>query len=598
MNLDRRLLDQLRSVRSWLILTVVLGLLAGLLLVLQAHYLSQTVSRVFLDGQGLRDVRSLLIALGIAAAVRAAALWGGEVAAHHVAGRIKTELRERLFAHLIALGPAFTRGERTGELVTTAVQGIEELDAYFSQYIPQLVLSVLIPVAMLAVVFPLDLLSGVVLLVTAPMIPFFMLLIGSLASVQARKQWTQLSRMSAHFLDVLQGLTTLKILGRSREQAQVIARISDQFRDATMSVLRIAFLSALALEMLATISTAIIAVEIGLRLLYGRIAFDQAFFVLILAPEYYLPLRLLGTRFHAGVSGVAAAGRIFEVLETPTPLTSLPVPHSDRVGEGDSGGEISSPVVSLRGERGQEVTFEDIHYAYAGGERPALNGVTFAIPPGQKTALVGPSGAGKSTVVQLLLRFVAPTAGRITAGGVPLGHIPADEWRAQIAWVPQLPYLFAGSVADNIRLARPDAPLDDAIRAAQLAHADAFVRELPAGYDTPIGERGARLSGGQAQRIAIARAFLKDAPLLILDEATSNLDPDTEALIQDAIRSLMRGRTVLIVAHRLRTGMDSDHIVVLDGGRVVEVGTHAALLARDGLYSRLVAARNDSGDSL
>jgi ATP-binding cassette subfamily C protein CydD len=428
------------------------------------------------------------------------------------------------------------------------------------------------------------------------MIPFFMVLIGSLASAQARKQWTQLSRMSAHFLDVLQGLTTLKILGRSREQAQVIARISDQFRDATMSVLRIAFLSALALEMLATISTAIIAVEIGLRLLYGRIAFDQAFFVLILAPEYYLPLRLLGTRFHAGVSGVAAAGRMFEVLETPTLIREGKHSSSERDSE-------SATLPLVRGEwdrqaASQQVAFKDIHYAYADGERPALNGVTFTIPPGQKTALVGPSGAGKSTVVQLLLRFVEPTAGRITAGGVSLERVPADEWRAQIAWVPQLPYLFAGGVADNIRLARPDAPLDDVIRAAQLAHADAFVRELPAGYDTPIGERGARLSGGQAQRIAIARAFLKDAPLLILDEATSNLDPDTEALIQDAIRSLMRGRTVLIVAHRLRTGMDSDHIVVLDGGRVVEVGTHAALLARDGLYSRLVAARNDSGDSL
>jgi thiol reductant ABC exporter CydD subunit len=574
MNLDRRLLDQLRSVRVWLLLAVALGVLAGLLLVLQAYYLSQTVSRVFLEGQGLRDVRPLLVALGIVAAVRAAGLWGGEVAAHHVAGRIKTDLRERLFAHLIALGPAYVRGERTGELVTTAVQGIEELDAYFSQYIPQLALSVLVPVAMLAVVFPLDLLSGVVLLLTAPMIPLFMVLIGGLASAQSRKQWTQLSRMSAHFLDVLQGLTTLKIFGRSREQAQVIARVSDQFRDATMSVLRIAFLSALALEMLATISTAIIAVEIGLRLLYGRIAFDQAFFVLILAPEYYLPLRLLGTRFHAGVSGVAAAGRIFEVLETPIIIRE---------------GKHGSSERDLQAA-GQEVIFETVHYAYAGGERPALNGVTFTLQPGRKTALIGPSGAGKSTVVQLLLRFIEPTAGQITADGVPLGRIPADEWRAQIAWVPQLPYLFASSVTDNIRLARPDAPLDDVIRAARLANADAFIRELPAGYDTPIGERGARLSGGQAQRIALARAFLKDTPLLILDEATSNLDPDTEMLIQDAIRVLMQDRTTLIVAHRLYTVMDADQIVVLDGGRVVEVGAHADLLARGGLYHRLVAA--------
>jgi ATP-binding cassette subfamily C protein CydD len=590
MNLDRRLLAQLRRVRAWLILAVVLGLLAGLLLVLQAYALSQTVSRAFLDGQGLREVRALLVALGIVAVVRAAALWGGEVAAHQVAGHIKTDLRERLFAHLIALGPAYTRGGRTGELVTTVVRGIEELDAYFSQYIPQLALSILIPVAMLAVVFPLDLLSGVVLLLTAPMIPFFMVLIGSLANAQSRKQWTQLSRMGAHFLDVLQGLTTLKIFGRSREQAQVIAQISDQFREATMSVLRIAFLSALALEMLATISTAIIAVEIGLRLLYGRIPFDQAFFVLILAPEYYLPLRMLGTRFHAGVSGVAVAGRVFEVLETPTSPASSPAPLPIRNGEGDHIRQVR--LFDWVGE----VSFEDVRYAYADGDRPALNGVTFSIPPGQKVALVGPSGAGKSTVVQLLLRFMEPTAGQITAGDVPLGHIPAADWRTQIAWVPQLPYLFADSVAANIRLARPEAPLDDVIRAAQLAHADEFICALPAAYDTPIGERGARLSGGQAQRIALARAFLKDAPLLILDEATSNLDPDTEAAIQNAIRSLMRGRTVLIVAHRLRTVMDADQIVVLDKGRVVDSGTHANLLARGGLYRRLVAAHHNSGD--
>jgi len=449
---------------------------------------------------------------------------------------------------------------------------------------------------MLAVVFPLDLLSGVVLVLTAPMIPFFMVLIGSLANAQARRQWAQLSRMSAHFLDVLQGLTTLKVFGRSREQAQVIAQISDQFRDATMSVLRIAFLSALVLEMLATISTAIVAVEIGLRLLYGRIAFDQAFFVLILAPEYYLPLRMLGTRFHAGVSGVAAAGRIFQVLETPPSLTSSPVASALQ------NGEVNSPAIWLRGEgsqsgTGREVRFENVCYAYADGERPALNGVSFAIQPGQKTALVGPSGAGKSTVVQLLLRFIEPTAGQIVVGDLPLAHIPTDSWRAQIAWVPQLPYLFAGNVADNIRLARPEASLDDVIRAAQLAHADEFIRALPAGYNTPIGERGARLSGGQTQRIAIARAFLKDAPLLILDEATANLDPDTEVLIQDAIRALLHGRTALVVAHRLRTVMDADQIVVLDGGRVMEIGAHGDLLARDGLYRRLVAAGGERAAS-
>jgi ATP-binding cassette subfamily C protein CydD len=283
MNLDHRLLFQLRRVRVQLAAAISLGLLAGVLLVGQAYLLSQIVSRVFLDGQNLRNVCDLLAGLVVITITRAAALWASEIASHHIAGRIKADLRERLFAHLIDLGPAYVRGERSGELASTVTEGIEALDAYFSQYIPQLALSALIPLIMLIIVFPLDILSGIVLLLTAPMIPFFMVLIGSLASAQSRKQWTQLSHLSAHFLDVLQGLTTLKIFGRSHEQAQEIAHISEQFRDATMSVLRIAFLSALALEMLATISTAIIAVEIGLRLLYGRMAFDEAFFILILA---------------------------------------------------------------------------------------------------------------------------------------------------------------------------------------------------------------------------------------------------------------------------------------------------------------------------
>jgi ATP-binding cassette subfamily C protein CydD len=572
MNLDQRLLDQLRRVRVQLTAAISLGLLAGVLLIGQAYLLSQTVSRALLDGQRLQDVRSLLAGLAVIAVTRAAALWASEIASHHIAGRIKADLRERLFAHLIELGPAYARGERSGELANTATEGIEALDAYFSQYIPQLALSALIPLMMLIIVFPLDALSGVVLLLTAPMIPFFMVLIGSLASAQSRRQWTQLSRLSAHFLDVLQGLTTLKIFGRSREQAQEIARISEQFRDATMHVLRIAFLSALALEMLATISTAIIAVEIGLRLLYGRMAFDEAFFILILAPEYYMPLRALGARFHAGTAGTASAQRIFEVLSYQPSAVS---------------GQLSDQGVA---SRIPTIQFETVSYTYADNEHAALDGVSFAILPRQKVALVGRSGAGKSTVAQLLLRFIEPTAGQIAVDGRDLSTIPPDDWRERIAWVPQMPYLFAASVADNILLARPDAPLADVIRAAQQAHADEFIRALPDGYDTPIGERGARLSGGQAQRIALARALLKDAPFLILDEATSNLDPETEADIQVAIHALMQDRTVLIIAHRLRTVMDADQIVVLDSGRAVEIGTPQDLSARAGIYRQLVTA--------
>ena len=578
---DRRLLTFARRERLGLVLTVTFGALSGVLIVLAARVLAAAVSGVFLGGLALVDVWPLLLALAIIAVARALLLWVGDVTANRVATRVKSDLRERLTAHLLALGPAYTRDERTGELVNTAVEGIEALDAYFSQYLPQLALAVLIPVTFLLVVFPLDFLTGLVLLLTAPLIPVFMILIGSLADSLTRRQWTALSRMSAHFLDVLQGLTTLKLFNRSREQIAVIAEISDRYRDTTLGVLRVAFLSALVLEMVGTLSTAVIAVETGLRLLYGRLAFEQAFFVLILAPEFYLPLRLLGTRFHAGIAGVTAARRVFEVLETPVTTGE----------QGSRGaGEMASP--RLRTPAPLHLRFEDVHYAYDQGARPALNGVTFEIRPGEKVAVVGPSGAGKSTIAHLLLGFIQPTSGSIAVGDdqLPVSSFQLPASSFQIAWVPQLPYLFNTTVAENIRLGRPGAGQDDVVRAAQQAGADDFICALPQGYETVIGERGARLSGGQAQRIALARAFLVDAPLVILDEATANLDPETEAQVQSSLARLLVGRSALIIAHRLNTVRSADRIVVLDHGQVAETGTHAELMARAGLYQRLVEA--------
>ena len=577
---DRRLLTYARRERLDLVLTVTLGALSGVLIVLAARVLAGVVNGVFLGGRALADVWPLLAALVVIAVVRGILLWAGDVTANRVATRVKTDLRERLTAHLLALGPAYTRGERTGELVNTAVEGIEALDAYFSQYLPQLALAVLIPVTFLLVVFPLDPLSGLVLLLTAPLIPVFMILIGSMADSLTRQQWTALSRMSAHFLDVLQGLTTLKLFNRSREQITVIAEISDRYRDTTLGVLRVAFLSALVLEMVGTLSTAIIAVEIGLRVLYGRLAFEQAFFVLILAPEFYLPLRLLGTRFHAGIAGVTAARRVFEVLGLPA--------DERRTTNDEQSGDAESITVSPCHTRSIAVSFADIHYAYDGGARPALNGVSVEIRPGEKVALVGPSGAGKSTIAALLLGFIQPTSGAIT---LAYEEDPASSFQLPaIAWVPQLPYLFNTTIAENIRLGRPGAGQDDVLQAAQQAGADDFIRALPQGYETVIGERGARLSGGQAQRIALARAFLVDAPLVILDEATANLDPESEALIQSSLERLLVGRSALIIAHRLHTVRMADRIVVLDQGCVAETGTHDELMARAGLYQELVEA--------
>ncbi len=581
MNLDKRLLRQAQAVRTDLALTVGMGLLAGILLVGQALYLSRVVNQVFLGGKSLGEVQSSLFALLALGLARAGLSWASEVTAQHVAGQVKHELRRRLLSRLLERGPTYTRGERSGELTNTAVEGIEALDAYFSQYLPQLALAALVPLSVLAFVFPLDFLSGLVLLLTAPIIPVFMILIGDLADALTKRQWVSLSRMSAHFLDVLQGLTTLKLLGRSREQIQIIAQISDRFGQTTLGVLRVTFLSALVMEMVATVSTAVVAVEVGLRLLYGHLPFEQAFFVLILAPEFYLPLRLLGTRFHAGMSGMSAAQRIFEIVETEA--------EAEVKAEGETEAELNLNL-SLSLNLNLAIRFADVHYAYDDGERPALNGLSLQIAPGQKVALVGPSGAGKSTVAHLLLRFIQPDRGVITVDGIRLQELPLSAWRAQVAWVPQNPYLFHTTVLENVRMARPEASLDEVIWAARQAHAHSFIQALPQGYDTPIGERGARLSGGQAQRIALARAFLKDAPLLILDEATSNLDPEHGTLLQEATERLMQGRTILIIAHRLSTVYRADQIWVMAGGQVVEAGTHATLLQQDGLYRRLVTA--------
>ncbi len=579
MNLDRRLLHLARSVRVMLALAVGLGALGGILLVAQAWLLSRAINAVFLGGATLADVTPLLAAFGVVALARAGAVGGSEVTAGRAAGRVKDDLRARLFEHLLALGPLYARGERSGELANTLMAGVEALDAYFAQYLPGLALAALVPLTVLLAVFPLDLLSGLVLLLTAPLIPFFMILIGRLADAVTRRQWAVLSRMSAHFLDALQGLTTLKLFGRSKAQVNVIARIGDQFRQTTLGVLRVAFLSALALELLATLSTAVVAVQIGVRLLYGYLDFAQALFFLVLAPEFYLPLRALGVRFHAGIAGVTAAARIFEIVE------------SNRQDAKSAETALSSFDLAYPASwRFDGIRFEDVSYTYDGADGPALDGVSFALEAGQITALVGPSGAGKSTIAALLLRFAEPQRGQITVAGAPLAAIPAADWRARVAWVPQQPHLFYGTVLENLRLARPDASMDEVIWAARQAHIHDVIAALPQGYATIIGERGARLSGGQAQRIALARAFLKDAPLLILDEATSGLDPEHEALLAESLERLARGRTTLIIAHRLSTVRRADLILVLDGGQVVEQGSYARLSQGDGLFRRLAAA--------
>lgn len=579
MNIDHRLLSLISSERRSFLVVLLAGLAGAIVAVWQALVLSGIIAQVFLGAADLDAIVGPMAGLLALILLRGGLIWIGEASAASLSIRLRSDLRSRLLDHLGALGPAYRavgksdQATQTGELLNTLVEGVESLDAYIGQYLPQVALAALVPLTILIFILRVDRLSAVVLMLTAPLIPLFMVLIGDAADAGVRRQWTLLSRMNGYFLDILQGLTTLKAFGRSREQFQTIARIGERYRQTTMGVLRIAFLSALALELIATIGTAILAVEIGLRLLYGRLAFEQAFFILLLAPEFYLPLRMLGTRFHAGRAGAAAVARMFQILETTAPAAK----------------DLGPPATEQALARTQppSIQFRDVSYAYP-DRSAAITGLSFEIRAGEKVALVGESGAGKSTIAFLLLRFLEPDQGDILIDGQPLNTLSSAAWRKWIGWVPQDPYLFAGSVAENIRLGRPSADEADMARAVRDAHVQDFIQLLPDGDRTFIGERGTQLSGGQAQRIALARAFLKDAPLLILDEPTANLDPVQASLIESAWTKLLENRTVVIISHSLATSALADRILVLHNGHLVEQGRHAHLAGQGGFYTRLL----------
>jgi thiol reductant ABC exporter CydD subunit len=545
--LDPRLLQRARPARVLLWLDSAVGVVMALLVLAQAVLLAHVAARSF-DGASLADLAGPLALLVAVVVARSAAAWGFEVAGRRAAGGVLSGLRLDLVSQRLRTQPAALDGAESAEVATAAVAGVDALETLFARYLPAYVLAAVVPVAVLALVAWIDLLSAGVMLLTLPLVPVFMWLVGRQTERRAHERWQALRLLSTHFLDVVRGLPTLRAFNRGEAQAAQIAAVSDRYRRTTMETLRVAFLSGAVLELATTIGIALVAVTVGVRLVDGGIGFEAALTVLVLAPELYLPLRNLGAQFHASADGAAVAGRLLDLIEAPPAVGS---------------GAAAPP-----SPREVPVRLEGVSFAYA-GRGTVLEEVDLELVPGETVALVGPSGGGKSTIGSLLLRLTEPTGGRVTAGGVDLGACDAAAWRAQLAWVPQRVTLFRGTVADNIRLG--DATASDArVReAAGLAAAHAFVAGLPDGYETLVGDGGRPLSAGQSRRIALARAFLRDAPFVILDEPTADLDPESAELVGEAVTRLGEGRTVLVIAHRPELVRRADRVVTLVGGRVV-----------------------------
>lgn len=561
---ERWLLAEARKIRGLILYVVFLAVVIGLLVVFQARLLASACQRVVMQGEGVTAILSIAGALALIAAGRGICTYVLEKKSASAAARVKEAVRSKLYRRILSSGPAGMEGSEPAHLIETVTRGVDELEPYFTRFLPQLVLAAILPLLFLIIIVPSEWRSGLVLLFSAPFIPLFMILIGQGSEKLHRRQWGRLSRMAGHLLDLVQGLPDLIIFGAAKKEAAALARVSEEYRSATMSVLRVAFLSAFALEFFATVGTAVVAVIVGFRLLSGALSLQEGLFVLLMAPEFYLPLRNLGLSYHARMQGGAAAERIAPLLTKPSP--------------GGFTGSLPAP------EGPPSVLFEGVSFRY-GGTRGGVSAVDLELPSGSITALAGESGAGKTTLARLLAGLARPESGRILINGHDLTTLAPGSWRSRLAWVPQNPYFSAGTVRENLILGRPDAARHEIESALEAASARQFISRLPHGLDTVLGDRGAGLSGGELKRLALARAYLCQATLVVLDEPTAGLDAENERLVGDALVRLAQGRTVLVISHREQTLSRVERVAEMSDGRIERVVPASVFLASCGVQA-------------
>ncbi|MCM0083039.1 thiol reductant ABC exporter subunit CydD [Geomonas sp. Red32] len=546
------------ALRPLLLQAAGFGAVAGFLIVLQARLLASGCHQVIMEKAPVARIVPLAAFAALTVLVRTIFTLFAERQAAAASASLKSRVRSRLYRRLQELGPAGTVGEEAAPLVETVTTAVDGLDGYISRFLPQMVLAAAIPLCMMLFVLGVEWRAALVLLFSAPFIPFFMILIGKGSEAIHRRQWEQLSRMAGYLLDLIQGLPDLRMFQAAKREASEVARVSAEYRHATMAVLRIAFLSALTLEFFSTMGTAIVAVVVGFRLLSGALPLVDGLFVLFIAPEFYLPLRNLGLSHHARMQSLTAAERIFRLLSLP-----------DVSGyQGTSALPPGPP----------SIRFQSVTFRY-GGNRGGITELDLDIPGGSITALAGESGAGKTTVARLLVGLSRPESGRITVNGADLADLSPRAWHASIAWVPQKPFFFKGTVRENLLLGCPSASEEEIQTALADASAD-FVERLPLGLETPLGGGGAGLSGGEQRRLALARAFLRQASLVVLDEPTAGLDAANEEMVGNALRRLAKGRTVLVISHREETLRLVQRVAVMTGGRLQGVMTAADFLDR------------------